>query len=99
MNNENDFYRELAGTPELPADIFPEIERKVRRRSAFRRSLYVLAASIPLAIAALTLSLHHSSRYNNVQPEVASELQIIHDYLNGSDLESDLELYAVVEGY
>ena len=99
MNNENEFYRELAGTPELPADIFPAIERTIRKRSAFRRTLYVIAASIPIAIAAVTLSINQSSRYNNVQPEVASELQIIHDYLNSSDLDSDLELYAVVEGY
>ncbi|MBN1756977.1 MAG: hypothetical protein JW863_01585 [Chitinispirillaceae bacterium] len=99
MNYENNFYRELAGTPELPADIFPAIERTIRKRSAFRRSLYVIAASIPIAIAAVTLSINQPSRYNNVQPEVASELQIIHDYLNSSDLDSDLKLYAVVEGY
>ena len=52
-----------------------------------------------MAIGIFTLSINQPSRSDVVQPEVASELQIIQDYLNSNDLESDLELYAVVEGY
>ena len=99
MNNERNFYRELADIPELPSDVFPRIDGTLRRRSAVRKTIYAIAASIPLAIGILMLSTSHSSRTNSVPTEVASELQIIHDYLNSSDLDSDLDLYAVVEGF
>ncbi len=99
MNNEQNFYRELADIPELPSDLFPAVDRTIRRRSSLRRAAWVIAASIPLVIGILTLSTKQPSRTNVVQPEVASELQTIQDYLNSSDLESDLELYAVVEGF
>jgi hypothetical protein len=99
MNNEQNFYRELADIPELPSDLFPAVDRTIRRRSSLRRAAWVIAASIPLVIGILTLSTKQPSRTSVVQPEVASELQTIQDYLNSSDLESDFELYAVVEGF
>lgn len=99
MTDEKDFYRELAEVPELPAEVYPLIERRVRRRSVVRNSLYVITASFILFIGTVTLLTNKPSRTVDVQPEVATELQIIHDYLNSSDLEGDLDLYAVVEGY
>lgn len=99
MNYENEFYREISEIPDLPQDLFPAINRRLHRRSLMRKSLYVLAASLIAAIGITTSTTIHSSENDGLQPEVASELQIIHDYLNSSDLESDLAMYAVVEGY
>ena len=96
---EEDFYRNIADVPELPPDLFDSIDRTIRRRTLVRRSITALAASILLLIGSFGLATKLSSRNNHVLPEVADELQIIHDYLNSSDLEGDLELYAVVEGY
>lgn len=99
MKNEQEFYRNLSDIPEMPSDMYPHIDGIIRRRSAIRRTIFAIAAAIPLAIGILTVSINHTSRKSDVQTEVASELQIIHDYLNSSDLDSDLELYAVFEGY
>jgi hypothetical protein len=99
MANEQDFYRELADVPELPPDLFDDIRHRINRRALIKRSLFALAASLVLVIGSLQVVTMQPSRGTIVQPEVASELQTIHDYLNGSDLEGDLELYAVVEGY
>jgi hypothetical protein len=34
-----------------------------------------------------------------MENEVADELQILHDYVNGNDLDSDLEMYAIINNY
>jgi len=99
MIDENALFRDLADVPEVPADVYPLIERKIRRRSLFRTTVYAMAASIIVGIGTVTIATRQPSPSTDVQPEVASELQIIHDYLNSSDLEGDLDLYAVVEGY
>ena len=93
------FYQEIANVPELPPDLYRRIERKIRRRLYFRNLVYALAASIVILVGTFGMITINSPRSNELQPEVASELQIIHDYLNSSDLEGDLALYAVVEGY
>jgi hypothetical protein len=99
MNDENTFFRDLAEVPEVPANVYPLIERKILHRSRTRTALYALAASIIVGIGTMTIATRQPSRSGEVQPEVASELQTIHDYLNSSDLEGDLDLYAVVAGY
>ncbi|MBN1575583.1 MAG: hypothetical protein JW913_03470 [Chitinispirillaceae bacterium] len=99
MIHENNFYREIANIPPLPPDLYGSIDRAIRRRSLAKKALLALAASIVLLIGAVTLKTITPARTDILQPEVASELQIIHDYLNGSNLEGELELYAVVEGY
>ncbi len=99
MANEQDFYRELADVPALPPDLFDGIRHRINRNVLIKKSLFALAASFVLVIGSLQVITMQPSRGNVVQPEVASELQTIHDYLNGSDLEGDLDLYAVVEGY
>lgn len=96
---EEDFYRNIADVPDLPPDLFDAIDRKIRRRIFVRRSIGALAASILLFIGSFGLAKKLSSRNHHLLPEVAEELQIIHDYLNSRDLEGDPDLYAVVEGY
>jgi hypothetical protein len=99
MKLETDFYREIADIPPLPPELWESVDHTIHRRSRIKKSLFALAASIVVLIGAMTLIFTTSSRINDIKPEVANELQIIHDYLNSSDLEGDLGLYAVVEGY
>jgi precorrin isomerase len=99
MSHEQKFYHDLADMPDLPTECYATIERKIRQRSRAKSALYALAASIILAIGTFRIVSHVQSQNDVLQTEVANELQIIHDYLNSSDLDEDLELYAVVEGY
>lgn len=99
MLQEHDFYEKIGTVPELPPDMFEQIEKRISRKSVGRKILYVIAASIIVLIGSYTLTTNFFSRNNTLQPEVASELQIMHDYLNSSNLEEELSLYAVVEGY
>lgn len=99
MTYGNDFYRSIADVPPLPADLYGGIENALRRRSAARRRLLALAASLVMIAGALPLIINHFSGSGTLRPEVASELTTVRDFLNGNDLENDLELYAVVEGY
>ena len=99
MSHEQKFYHDLADMPDLPTECYATIERKIRQRSRTRVTLYALAASIILVIGTFRLLEQKPSQNDVLQTEVANELQIIHDYLNSSDLDEDLELYAVVEGY
>ena len=99
MNDETSFYRELGTVPELPADCYTAVEREIRRKKTVPRILFALAASIVLVIGSLQIVTHNQPQNNGIQEDVASELQIISDYLNSNDLEGDIDLYAVVEGY
>jgi hypothetical protein len=100
MKQEQIFYDHIVDTPELPPDLYDTIEQKIRKRSVYGKVRFALAASLILILGgASIMRINKSSVSDTLQPEVASELQIIHDYLNSSDLEEDLSLYAVVEGY
>lgn len=99
MIQEHDFYEKFGTAPELPPDLYEKIDKRISRRSIGKKVIYAIAASIIVLIGGYTLTINNSTRDNTIQPEVASELQIIHDYLNSSNLEEELSLYAVVEGY
>ncbi len=100
MEHENRFFNFLKDIPELSPDIYDRIEQRIHRRSLVRRSFFAAAALLLCAIGVINAIITIKPPRNDVlQPEIASELQIIHDYLNGRDLETDLELYTVVEGY
>jgi sensor domain CHASE-containing protein len=99
-HEKNDMLGEIADIPPLPADLYGCIDRAIRRRARVEKTFFAFAASIVLLVGAVALVSTNRSRSEvPLQPEVASELQIIHDYLNASDLEGDMKLYAVVEDY
>ncbi|MBN1309301.1 MAG: hypothetical protein JXA18_15360 [Chitinispirillaceae bacterium] len=99
MTYENDFYREITTAPPLPPDLYGSINRALCRRARAKKALVAIAASIVLLIGAVVHKTIVPSHTDILQPEVASELQIIHDYLNSNNLEGELKLYAVVEEY
>jgi type VI protein secretion system component VasK len=96
MRNEENFYRELAEVPPVPADLFEKINSKISRKSRINKSIIALAACTILALGT-TLFLRNQSQTAEYSADVANELQIIHDYVNGEDLEQDLNSYVAVD--
>jgi len=94
MNREDVFYKELAATPELPSDVYNRVCKKISRKILVKRTM-----TVALAFAILTFSYIIPSKNTTVtgviiEPEIASELQIIQDYLYGTDITEDSLTYA-----
>ncbi len=93
MIAEKEFYQELGRAPEVPHNLYENVRRKIRRQTLFLRTVLALAATVIIAVGVLVA---HKETVRNLSPEVAEDLQIMHDYLTGKDLES--ESYALYEG-
>lgn len=97
MNNEN-FYKKLGEVPELANDLFGKIENKIDNRRKSGHRIYAIAASIILALGILVYNVKDNfvevSSSLAVSEEVVEELQIIDDYLSGSNIDEEIELYA-----
>lgn len=101
MNAEKQFYNELANTPPLPSSVYENVNKAItlHHNNVIKRTLFSLAASVVLVIGSLHIVNNQGINNTTIQPEVASELQNIRDYLNGDDIQEDFDLYAVVDGY
>ncbi|HLV31767.1 MAG TPA: hypothetical protein VKY57_09385 [Chitinispirillaceae bacterium] len=99
MRQEKLFYEELAKAPPLPSDIYNNIQKEISHNNTIKQTLFAFAASIVLILGSLQIITHQKTDNTTIQPEVASELQTIRDYLNGDDIHQDFDLYAVVDGY
>jgi hypothetical protein len=98
MMNDKDFYRELGHVPDLPGGLYENVRAKTRSRTAFSRA--VLAAAALVIISAGTAGVMLAGKANNsaVSPEAVAELQTVHNYLSGTDLDREYESYALYEG-
>lgn len=96
MRNEENFYRELAEVPAVPSDLFEKINSRISHKPALIKSVFAIAACTILALGT-TIFLRNQSQTATYSADVASELQIIHDYVNGEDLEQDLNSYVAVD--
>lgn len=99
MKRENQFYSELAIVPDIPSDLFDKIENRLRQTKLIKNISLALAASLVLLISPLAFVHITTPRITSLQPEVASELQVMSDYLNANDLNTEFEQYAVVDGF
>jgi hypothetical protein len=100
MDHEQDFYRTITAIPDLPSDLFGQIDRRIRQRSLLNRSLIALAASVIICIGLLALPVtQHTTTATVLHSDIVTELQNINDYLNATDLEEDLVLYSDNEEY
>lgn len=97
MNFENELKRSLSDVPELPSDLFNKIEKKVSAPQKWRVLNYAIAASLLLFFG--SLSFIENKPVQTVEKEVADELQTLHDFVNGNDLDNDIELYAIINNY
>ncbi|HEX2960134.1 MAG TPA: hypothetical protein VHO70_25090 [Chitinispirillaceae bacterium] len=97
MNFEHELENSLRTVPELPPDLFGRIEKKVVFNQKRNVLYYSVAASLLLFLGSLLFTLHKP--VYTVEQEVADELQTLHDYVNGEDLDKDLEMYAIINNY
>jgi translation initiation factor 2 alpha subunit (eIF-2alpha) len=97
MNFEADLKKSLSDAPDVPSELYEKIRKKVYPRSKKIAFYYAVAASLLLAIGTLRIAIHKPDK--TINEEVAIELQMLHDYVNGDDLDNDLELYAIIDNY
>jgi hypothetical protein len=98
MKTEKTFFEELARTPELPPYLYNNIKHAIGRRTMFMRTVVSLAATVVLAVGITAMFFSPDRGGESISAEVASELQAIKDFGNGSDIPKDLEAYTFYEG-
>lgn len=97
MNREDLFYKELASCPELPSTEFNNICKRIHRRVVIKRISIVGSVSVILLATVFGIANFSGTGNKPVHPEVAAELQIIQEYLDGNDLGDQIETYAYFE--
>jgi hypothetical protein len=89
--------KSLSEVPEIPSELFGKIQKKIYSKKRNLTLLYAVAASLLLLLGSLSIVLHRHD--TTINEEVADELQMLHDYVNGNDLDNDLETYAIINNY
>ena len=97
MTTEQDFFRELGHVPELPPWCYEKVSRKIRYRSIATRAVQAAAALFIVSAGMAGLLFVHKGNDRLVSPEAAEELQTVHNYLTGSDIDKEYESYALYE--
>jgi hypothetical protein len=96
--NEKEFYEELGRMAGPPPYLYGKICRRLQRRTTVMRAVFALAATLILAVGTSgVLYLHHEAG-QALSPEVSEELQTIHGYLAGEDIEQASLSYAIEDG-
>jgi hypothetical protein len=102
--NDDNVWLGLADVPPVPERLLPAIEGRIRsaRRKRLLGSGFALAACVLLTAG--VLSYHMVERADGtvsaqaaVDNGAAEELQEIRSYLNGSDVDEEIGLYAIVD--
>jgi len=101
--NENEFYQELGVVPTCDEKVYKHIAKRISRRKNSFRIVYSLAASV-LIVASVALvknqNIVQSASVNTeLTQEVALELQKMGEYLDGSSIDDDLDLYVYSSVY
>ena len=98
MTTDYEVFQEIGRVPALPPYLYKNIDKEVRRRSFFARSVMALAAALVLSICSTSFWFAHERTNGAISAELADELQTVSDYANGESLNNDLALYAFYEG-
>ena len=93
--NRREFYEEIGRVPEVPAYMYGGVRGRVRHRRIVGRSVLALAATLVLAVgtSGVFMATHRGDK--GVSVEVADELQTVHGYLCGEDLDQESQVYAL----
>ncbi len=94
MNSEDLFYKDLASCPGLPQGQYDMISKKIRRKKVIRG--LSISGSVTAVLISAFLIIPNLWRVNtsSSQAELVAEIEIIQEYLNGEDLEEQLQIYA-----
>lgn len=82
----------------MPASLYEDVHRKMRHQAVFHRTVLAIAATFILAIGTTGVLIIHKKNVQSFSPDVASELQDVHSYLNGEDLNHEYASYILNEG-
>jgi hypothetical protein len=96
--NEREFYAELGRIAAPPPYLYGRIHRRLQRRALVVRSVFALAATLILAIGTSGVLYLHRESGLSVAPEISEEMQEIHGYLAGEDIEQASLSYASEDG-
>ena len=95
--NDKKFYEKLKEVPELNPDLFEKIESSIKRRKSVWKYYSAFAASAVIALGVLFYNItdNFTSEISTVMvsKEIDEELQIIDDYLDGSDTDEEYDDY------
>ena len=86
MRHEQDFYEELNAVPALPDTLYPAVAGKIRLQEIVRRSLWLLAACIVLAVSGFNYHQFSVSRTDQAYLEASEQLQSIGEYFTLQDI-------------
>jgi hypothetical protein len=98
MTFDQELKNSLSDVPEIPAGLFEGIESSIVSKKRKLSLYFAIAATLILFLGALTF-FTNKKPIDIMEKEVADELQMMHDYVNGNDLDSDLEMYAIISNY
>ena len=96
--NERMFYEELGRVPGPPPYLYGKIRRRIERRNTMVRTVFTLAATLILAVGTSGVFYLHHGGGQTLSPEVSEEMQTIHGYLAGEDIEQASLSYAIEDG-
>jgi hypothetical protein len=114
MHDEDLFCKELADVPPVPSKAFSQIERKIKSKIFKKQIIFTIAATLILSTGVqiwfftkqsldTTASEWTKARVAPtgavIPNEIADELQIARDFMNGDDLKNDTEQYAFLNNY
>jgi hypothetical protein len=110
MRDEDLICKELADVPPVPPKAFVQIERKIKAATIRKQMVFTVAATLILSLGVSTWFLAKQSTApvratlavaapaDAVVPtDIAYELQIARDFINGDDLDNDTEQYALLD--
>ena len=98
---QEEFYNKLSEVPPVPDSIYPAVAKEIRRNKSIQKTVWALAACLVLTIGITS----YYSFQNKEQPVVSSqdltaeiidELQVLNEFVNGSSLDEEMALYAIV---
>jgi hypothetical protein len=94
---EKRFYDQLGETPGLPKDLFPEIEKRIRREKTARKAIWSTAAAlvVALGLTAAALLNNGANPGGSGDEEILDELSMAYEYMHGLDVENELDRYAI----
>ena len=102
-NNAKNFRGNLLNIPDMPSSILPTVEHTIHKRKIIARGAWTLLIAGLLAAGSMTYSLRpylfNSSKTTTeiADKGITEELQIAETFLNGVNLDDEMNMYAFVD--
>lgn len=105
MKNNNTFFDELLDVPPVPEGVYSAVQTRIRRRTNLIRMTWAVIVSLILALGIFTFREERAdsgltvAEIQEIQrtKDIEEELQIVSDFINGSNIEEEISQYALVD--